>query len=132
LPEPAFIRICTSNDPKTLSVLTKFQRYSKKTTPALIKRYNAAESPVDETDHDRARKRRAVDTAVINVAGSDRFELTRIDVDRRPDSLLHSLLNSVETPADGVPVELDLSSTLSSSQLSTFTYTTAITVALYR
>lgn len=35
---------CSLQDhPKTQSVLTKFQRYSKKTTPALIKRYNAAE-----------------------------------------------------------------------------------------
>ena len=66
------------------------------------------------------------------LAGSHFFELTRSDLDRRPDSLLHSLLNSVETAADGVPVELDLSTTLSASQLSTFTYTTAMTVALYR
>jgi hypothetical protein len=91
---------------------------------------------------------------VITVlAGSHFFELTMSDLDRRPDSLLHSLLNSVETAADGVPVppprqwhtrytgtpgkvqlyvKLDLSTTLSASQLSTFTYTTAITVALYR
>jgi hypothetical protein len=42
-------------------------------------------------------------------------------VNRYPDSLLHSLLSSVETKSDNAPLELDLSSALSSSQLSTFT-----------
>lgn len=36
------LKCCLQDHPKTLSVLTKFQRYSKKTTPSLIKRYNAA------------------------------------------------------------------------------------------
>lgn len=74
----------------------------------------------------------ASSTAIKVLAGSDSFDLTRDDVNRYPDSLLHSLLSSVETTSDNAPLELDLSSALSSSQLSTFTHATAFTVALYR
>lgn len=69
--------------------------------------------------------------AIKVLAGETSFELTRGDVNRHPDSLLHSLLYSVETGDERAPLTLDLSA-LSSSRLSTFTHATAFTTALYR
>jgi hypothetical protein len=70
--------------------------------------------------------------AIKVLAGETSFELTREDVNRHPDSLLHSLLYSVETGDGRAPLTLDLQSALSSSRLSTFTHATAFTTALYR
>jgi hypothetical protein len=71
---------------------------------------------------------------VIKVlAGSSSFTLTREEVDRFPGSLLHDAWSAVETADGDAPVlEIELSTILSSSRLSTFNEATAITVALYR
>lgn len=88
---------------------------------------------VDQSEGDRASKRRAVDSTVIKVLdGSITHEITRSEVDRHPDSLLHSLVTSTETADDGAPAEVDLPTMLSAGQLSEFTYATAVVVALYR
>lgn len=59
------------------------------------------------------------------------FDLTSDDVNRHPGSVLHTLMNSVDTADDGVP-ELNLTKILSNTQLSTFTYAVPFTVALHR
>jgi hypothetical protein len=96
------------------------------------------EQPVDGQDgSDQARKRlrssAVANSTVIKVStGSLSFALTREDVDRYPTSLLHDALSAVEAADGGAPVEMDLSTILSSSSMSTFSDAPAITVALYR
>lgn len=87
-----------------------------------------------EAGHDEdQRPRPPPETTVIKVlAGAESFELTRGEINRHEDSLLHGLLQAVEVEDDEAPVELDLSTTLNNTLFSTFTQATAITVALYR
>jgi len=87
----------------------------------------------DADDQARSRRPAPANSTVIKVlAGTESFELTRGDVNRHPDSLLHSLLSAVETSDEDGPITLDLSSTLNATLFSTFTQATAVTVALYR
>jgi hypothetical protein len=59
------------------------------------------------------------------------FDLTWEDVNRHPGSLLHSLMDSINTP-DATGIELNLNKMLSNTQLRTFTNAPAFTQALYR
>lgn len=90
------------------------------------------DSPVDDNESDHKKRRTAANVVVKVLDDPGSFELTREDVNRHPGSLLHSMLSSVATGEEGAPLELNLSKSLSNSQLSTFTLAAAFTVALYR